>query len=245
MTRPNGSAMRLGRSPNATIPSGTTSSGVIDPMNSAWAMLVRVSAVKNRARSAPKQSPAGSAARHASARRVGRAPAAVLHDDDGPPQHGCERQAPRGEHRPRRLGPLDECGPGREHGHGERHGDHAALDAAAGSLEAPAQRTDVRASADESDRRGARSLISGTDPFRLLGPRSDARSRRVPPGSPGEGDGDGATSQGSFDRRRPGTRMGVGQRLRPRWSCSAAPAARPSARPGRPRDSRRPRPTTA
>ena len=57
--------MRLGRSPNTAIPIGTMSSGVSDPMNSAWAMLVRVMAVKNRARSAPNQRPAGSAARHA------------------------------------------------------------------------------------------------------------------------------------------------------------------------------------
>ncbi len=48
-----------GRSPKKTAPAGTSSSGLSDVMNSAWAMLVWGMALKNTVMFSPKQSPTG------------------------------------------------------------------------------------------------------------------------------------------------------------------------------------------
>ena len=60
-------ARQLGDSWKNTAPAGRRNSGLIAAMNSAWAMLVRVIAVKNVAMLTPKNRAAGSTVRHVAA----------------------------------------------------------------------------------------------------------------------------------------------------------------------------------
>ena len=75
-------------------------------MNSAWAMLVWLIAVKNRVMLRPKNSPAGSTRRHVAAdgdRATGhRAPAG----DHDPPQHDRADHPPERDHRARARRPT-------------------------------------------------------------------------------------------------------------------------------------------
>jgi len=69
---PQRSARQLGDSSNSRAPAGSSTSGFIAAMNSAWAMLVRVIAVKNTAMLAPKNSAGGNTARQVVAEGSGR-----------------------------------------------------------------------------------------------------------------------------------------------------------------------------
>ena len=90
-------------------------------MNSAWAMLVRLMAVKNSVMLRPKNSPAGSTSRHVCGRRRRAAGAHPAHGDHDPPQHDGDEHPPEREHRARRVGPLDERRAAGEGEDGQQH----------------------------------------------------------------------------------------------------------------------------
>ncbi|MDQ3469948.1 MAG: hypothetical protein M3487_09315 [Actinomycetota bacterium] len=89
-------------------PAGTSSSGLSAVMNSAWAMLVRVIAVKNNVMFSPKQMPGSIIARHVAALGNGRPRQMRATDSTIHHQDHRQQQPPERDRRAGRVGPLDD-----------------------------------------------------------------------------------------------------------------------------------------